>query len=439
MLGIIGCLAAFLLVMYLCYKNWSIFIAALTGAVVCILFNGLPVLKTLNEIYLVKLAGFVQGYFFIFLFGAIQAKIYIESGAALSIADTIMKISLKNNVSQTRKQILAILMITLMGTILSYGGILTTIVVILLYPVALVIFEKADIPKKFILGVLANGCFTFGLTAPGTPEVTNIVCMNFLGTSSACALVPGLAGTAIEILVVVFVLNKMINRARGRGEHFEFHELDKKYDSSKDKPKFMISVIPLMILFIMFNFLKIDIVYCLAASVIISVILFLRYMEIKNVQDIVNSGAVSALAPVCTVSAVIGFAGVVSSTEAFQTIVSAILALNLPPIVLLVVCTALLCALTGGSATGLTICLPIIGVQMVDNFGLAPEVVHRVSVFAATTMDTLPYSGAILMFLPISHMKLKEVYPATFVTTVLATIAGTITVAFLCAVFPGLA
>lgn len=71
--------------------------------------------------------------------------------------------------------------------------------------------------------------------------------------------------------------------------------------------------------------------------------------------------------------------------------------------------------------------------------GLNANVIHRVAVFAATTLDSMPYCGSILMLLPMCHMKLKEIYPAMFITTVVATTCGTIAVCVICALFPGLA
>ena len=45
---------------------------------------------------------------------------------------------------------------------------------------------------------------------------------------------------------------------------------------------------------------------------------------------------------------------------------------------------------------------------------------------------------AILMLLPLCRMKLREVYPPLFVTTVVATTCGTAAVIITCALFPGL-
>ena len=50
----------------------------------------------------------------------------------------------------------------------------------------------------------------------------------------------------------------------------------------------------------------------------------------------------------------------------------------------------------------------------------------------------MPYSGAILMLLPMCRMKLREIYPPMFITTVIATTSGTAAVIVMCALFPGL-
>ena len=50
----------------------------------------------------------------------------------------------------------------------------------------------------------------------------------------------------------------------------------------------------------------------------------------------------------------------------------------------------------------------------------------------------IPLLGAILMLLPMCRMKLKEIYPPMFITTVIATTCGTIAVIVMCALFPGL-
>lgn len=71
-------------------------------------------------------------------------------------------------------------------------------------------------------------------------------------------------------------------------------------------------------------------------------------------------------------------------------------------------------------------------------FGLVIYLVYKnwSVLIAGSILDTLPYSGSILMLLPMCHMKLKEIYPAMFVTTVVSTFAGTVVIAVVMSLFP---
>ena len=382
------------------------------------------------------MVAFIGSFFLIYLFGCIEAQIYSRSGAALAIADAISGWINIDKMPQQRKQLMAMLILTLIGTVLAYGGIIVTVVIILLYPISLSLLEKADIPKKFALGILANGTFTFALTGPGSPQTTNIVAMNFLGTSSTSGLVAGIIGSLAELAVTLFVLNAMINRARAAGEHFAYHEKDEVYAPGREKPGFLLAVFPLAAVFLLFIVFGARIEYALAAGAVLSLAAFWKYLREEGVQPVLNAGALSSISPVFTVGAIVGFAGIVTSTEAFSQIVAGIVEIPLPPVVLLIICVAITCALTGGSSTGLLVCLPVMAPVFIDQLGMDLELVHRVSTFAGSILDTLPYSGSILMLLPVCHMKLKEIYPAMFVTTVLSTLVGTVVIALIMTLFP---
>jgi H+/gluconate symporter-like permease len=103
----------------------------------------------------------VKSFFFLLLFGNIQSYIYRESGAAYSIAATIMNRLIKENAGNTAKNMIAMAIILIIGFVLNMGGIIAGVVIVLMYPIALAIFERCDIPKKFILGVLGAGSYTF--------------------------------------------------------------------------------------------------------------------------------------------------------------------------------------------------------------------------------------------------------------------------------------
>ena len=116
---------------------------------------------------------------------------------------------------------------------------------------------------------------------------------------------------------------------------------------------------------------------------------------------------------------------------------NAITGINMSPMLICAVVVAVMCMLTGGSSTGQLISLPLIAPKLLD-LGLNVNAIHRIACFAATTLDSMPYSGAILMLLPMCRMKLREIYPPMFITTVIATTCGTAAVIVMCALFPGL-
>lgn len=321
--------------------------------------------------------------------------------------------------------------------VLCMGGINASVFIVLMYPIALTIFAHCDIPKRFILGVLGACSYTFTLTMPGSPQVTNVAAMSALGTSAGVAAVPGLIGAAVEIVVIIVLLNIFINKARARGEHFELHPLDPHYDENSPRPKFIVSILPLIVLFILFNVVGVDINICIIISVVISIALFWKQLKGNSIRELLSTGAAESIHMSMTVAAICGFAGVVTNTEAFTSMLNAIVSIDISPMLICAIVVAVMCMLTGGSSTGQLISLPLIAPKLME-LGLSVGAIHRIGCFAATTLDSLPYSGAILMLLPLCRMKLREVYPPLFITTVIATTCGTAAVIITCALFPGL-
>jgi H+/gluconate symporter-like permease len=440
-MGIVGCLLGFAVVIYFCFKDWSVYLATFFGACVVILFNWLPFVDALTNASTGYVSGIyiaIKGFFFMLVFGCVLSRLYTESGAAYAIADTIINLFLKENTSNTKKNCIAIAIVLSIGTILSIGGIIAGAIIVLMYPIALAVFERCDIPKRFILGLLGAGAYTFTLTFPGSPEVTNVAAMTALGTSASVALVPGLVGAAAEVIAIFVLMNAFINKGRNNGEHFEFHPLDPRYDSNRPKPKFVLAVLPMVFLFVLFNAFKLNINVCLILSCILSLAVFWPQLKSKNLKEILCSGAEQGVPMVMTVGSICGFAAVVTNTDAFQSVLNFLVGLPFPPIIICAVVIAIMSMLTGGSSTGQLIALPQIAPKLTA-LGLNVNIIHRVSCFAATTLDSMPYCGSILMLLPMSHMKLKEAYPPLFVTTVICTTIGTITVMIMCTLFPGLA
>ena len=188
---ILGIVLGFAILIYVTYKNWSVYLASFLASVVVILCAGLPLTETIAQSYIGGIGAIFTSLFGMFLFGSVMAKIYAVSGAASSIANTLCGAFLKDSGSEKKKQIMGILVVICASAIICYGGINAAIVIITIYPIALAVFERCNIPKRFVPGVILGGCCTFALSGPGAPQPTNMIPSQILGTSPAAGLIPG--------------------------------------------------------------------------------------------------------------------------------------------------------------------------------------------------------------------------------------------------------
>jgi H+/gluconate symporter-like permease len=132
---------------------------------------------------------------------------------------------------------------------------------------------------------------------------------------------------------------------------------------------------------------------------------------------------------------VVGFAAVIQATPAYDVMVNGLLGLSIPAPLLVVLAVAILVGLTGSPPAGLAIVVPVLAA----NLSLAPEAIHRIATTAASTFDTLPFQGAILIMLGMADLKHKDGYPPVLMCTVCWTMAAAVVEGLLFVLIPGLA
>lgn len=433
-MGYVSIILGFAVLIVLSVLDISVFVGGVAAALIVIFMTGMPVVETITDVYYVGFGGIFTTFFPMFLFGAILAKLYANSGAALSISSTICGKIFRKGESVGKNFSKAFLAVIIASAILCYGGINSGVAIVTIYPIALGIFAAAGIPKKFIMGAICGGAFTFALCGPGSPQLTNVAGMT-LGTSSSCGLIAGIAAIAAEAGVMVFLLSKMAVRAARNGESFFYGSKDVIADEQMKRPGFWVSLFPMLFLLVIFNAFQVNIIIATMLTCVLTILLFGRYLSWKEIFASFQEGALSALLPCGCMGSVVGFAAVVQETEAFQTMIHAVLNMKIQPVLLIILSVACICALTGGSTTGFKIALPIISPGLLEK-GVSPELIHRVGAFASTTMDSLPHSGAVIMAISMADLKMKDAYPAVFATTTIATICGVTVAAVIMSLFP---
>lgn len=442
MIGVIGIVLSLAVLIFLSYKNLSVFYVAIACTIIVVFTNGMDLTGAIVDVYMPGVASFVSGYFGMILCGAILAKLYEESGAAISIARTIMKAVTRPGMKASTKQTLVILIMIAAGALMSYGGIHVTVLIFTLYPLALSMCEEVDIPKRHVVGILMGATCTFAMTGAGSPQMPNVVPMNTLGTPSTSGIVATIVGAVVEVVVMTVIINLMINRDRAKGLHFAYGPMDTKFDESRAMPNFIISLLPLVIIFALFNIVQMNIVVAELIGLPIALLLFWPQLKpghsVAGIFDLVSDGAHSCAVGLLTMGSVMGYASVVKETAGFQVFVETLLGMELNPYIKLILGIAILCALTGAASTGILLVLPDVAGVFIGSFGLSPAAVHRISAFSSSMLDSLPNCGCFLMASQRADLKVKDSYPTTFIATVLATTCGTIAVAIVCSLLPNL-
>jgi H+/gluconate symporter-like permease len=407
----LGIFLAIGLIWFLAYKGWStIWISPIAAAIV-MLFGGMSLLETYKGAYMTGFVGYTVQWFPVFMLGAIFGKLMDSTKMAKSVALGISKLIGPR---------FAVLAVVLAGSILTYGGVSMFVAVFCLYPVALVLYREANIPRRLIPAAVTVGVFAYTMVClPGTPQIQNLIPGQFFGTTPMAAPVLGIiCGILMGGSGTIYVMwREKVYKARG--EHFTEPSSETMDDPNERLPNIWLSILPLVVVVVTLNVFKWDIIISLLSSILL--ILVLNAKKYKTFVGAINEGAKGSMMPIISVSAIVGFGAVVRAAPAFADLVKLVTSVPGSPLVSLAVAVNVLCGATGSASGGLSITLEALAptyIQIAARDGIPLEVMHRIAAIAASAMDTVPHNGAILTLLTVTGMSHKESYFDISITTI---------------------
>ncbi|HYP63259.1 MAG TPA: Na+/H+ antiporter NhaC family protein, partial [Acidocella sp.] len=134
-------------------------------------FAGEPLLAQWTQVFMGTTAQFIAQFFPLFLLGALFGKLMEDSGAVAAIANF-----LTGWLGPQR----AVLAVVVAGALVTYGGVSLFVSYFVLVPMAVALFQAADIPRRLIPASVLLGSTTFTMSAmPGTPAIQNTIPMPF--------------------------------------------------------------------------------------------------------------------------------------------------------------------------------------------------------------------------------------------------------------------
>ncbi|MFS8514845.1 MAG: GntP family permease, partial [Planifilum fulgidum] len=378
--------------------GWSILWVAPISAGVVALTGDLDLLDAYKDTYMGGFVGFAQQWFPVFMLGAVFGKLMEDTGMAQSVA-----VSLSRLIGKKR----AILGVFLASAVLTYGGVSLFVVVFAVYPLAISLFREANLPRRLIPGTVALGAFTFTMTAmPGTPQIQNLIPMQYFHTTPTAAPVIGIVASLIMGVGGYLYLRRREKVLLARGEHFTEPDRQKVVAEQEHKlPHPLLSLLPLITVLVTLNLLRWDIIVALLSGILL--ILILNFRKVKSFVQAINEGAVGSVTAIINTSAAVGFGTVVKAVPGFETLTSLLINMKGNPLISEAIAVNLLAGATGSASGGMGIALEALGQKYYElalSTGLSPEAFHRIASLASGGLDTLPHNGAVLTLLTITGM-----------------------------------
>jgi H+/gluconate symporter-like permease len=453
----LGILAGLCLLICSAYRGWSVLLLAPAAALLAALFGGEPLLAHWTQTFMGSAAQFVAQFFPLFLLGAVFAKLMEDSGSVSAIAKFMSR-----QLGEGR----AILAVVLAGALLTYGGVSLFVAMFVLAPMAQELFRSAGIPRRLIPAAIVLGTSSFTMSAlPGAPSIPNAIPMPYFGTTLFAAPGLGVIAAAIMFGFGMWWLRREAARAGSTGENFgagspvpadrlasdekvrerattarEFDPAELVHGHAAEAAATiaaaalpLAAVVAINLLMSLVVLPRLDagflsevrwgetslsavagvwaVIAALACGTGLAIAI--NFRRLPSLRQTMDAGANASVLPVVTVASLVGFGAVVAAMPAFGAVRDWVTGIGGGPLVSLAVATNLLAALTGSASGGLTIALDALAgtfVARASEAGIEPDLLHRVAVIGAGTLDILPHNGAVVTLLAVCGSTHRESY-----------------------------
>jgi H+/gluconate symporter-like permease len=480
-MGLFAILFALGLLMWLAYRGWSVLLVSPLAALVAAGISGEPLLAHWTQTFMNGAARFFIQWFPMFLLGGLFGKLMDDSKSISSIANFL------TNRLGTRNTMLSVV---LASALVTYGGVSVFVAFFVLVPMAITMFQSADIPRRLLPATIGLGAFTFTMSAlPGSPSVNNAIPMPYFGTTTFAAPGIGIIASVITFAFGMWWLRRAEAAARSAGEGYgsdsdstlvidertrehampagEFDPAEIHHGKrASSEPSFVLAVLPLFVVIVVnfllslivfprlgsyFAFLEKEVwggttigavagvwslILALAAGTL--TIIIVNYRRLPALRESLDAGANSAALPILTIASLVGFGAVVAALPAFTAVRDAVLSIPGGPLISLTVAMNILAGLTGTASGGMAIALNALGgtfLSLAAEHGIDPALMHRVTTISAGTLDALPHNGTVLLLLQISKLTHKESYLDMVMTVIVSVIISLVAVIALGSIF----
>ncbi len=216
------------------------------------------------------------------------------------------------------------------------------------------------------------GSATFAAsTIPGSPQIQNLMPIEFFGTTAMAAPVLSLVLTLVSIILGFSYIKIALNKTEKKGEGFmptgeAINE--ETFTKNEDKPVNLILALILVFLpVILMNAAKIPAVPSLMiTNVVLLIVYYRRFPDWGTRLKALGTGVTAGVMPLMTLAVVTGFGKVLTAATGFNLIYAGLEAISGPAYIRMVAMTIVFSFLLGGSTNGITVTLNALGADVLQ-------------------------------------------------------------------------
>ncbi len=436
MLSLIGILLGLAIFIGGMFKGYHILLCTIVASAVTLLLSGVDFWTGMSENYLVGFSGTYQSYFLLFFFSALFAKLLGDTGAAQSIAYKMVRLVKK---FPGKEKVAAVLCVAAIQAILTLGGVSLFVVTYTVVAIGYEMFKELKVPwKLFVCSSIGSATFTAGMF-PGTPQLTNLIPMEYLGTEATAAPVLSILccifSLALSIGWVIFIVGQC------EKNHEEFMpsgtEISKVMENATVERMAELPlwkcIMPSIVLFVILNGFKPGTVMSLLYTCIFTFVWFMIFPDTRALLNIKTAtvGAVSNCSQSIIALASAGaFGNVVKAVPGFEYILNSLDMLPNNPYLKVILAVNLVAGFCGSSSNGLRLSLGLLGDRFLS-YGIPAPALHRLCSISALGLDSLPHSSAVANNYAVQRITYKEAYINNFMFSVVFNILTAIFAAVL--------
>ncbi|SUT94842.1 gluconate transporter [Actinobacillus lignieresii] len=310
------------------------------------------------------------------LAAGVLAGVLIESGAASTIAETIVK-----KLGETR----ALLALVLSTMILTAVGVFVDVAVITVSPIALALAKRSDLSKPAILLAMIGGGKAGNIMSPNPNAIAASDAFHLPLTSvMAAGIIPAIFG----IILTYFLAKRLINK----GSKVADNEVSA--NSSQNLPAFLPAIAAPLCAIILLALrpiadIKVDPLIALPLGGLVGA---LAMGKLKQVNQFATSGLLK-MSPVAVMLLGTGaLAGIIANSGLKDVLIEALTASGLPSYLLAPISGALMSLATASTTAGTVVASNVFSATLIE-LGVSALASAAMIHSSATVLDHMPHGS----------------------------------------------